>query len=106
MIGSFNFILQPGDRDPADIVSEVENGLYVYRVMGGGPNVVTGDFSAGAAGVWIEHGTPTRAVARITIAAPMLDMLRGIDAVGNDLVLDSPTAVPTYRIREMTVSGV
>ncbi|MCK4545911.1 MAG: TldD/PmbA family protein [Candidatus Eisenbacteria sp.] len=106
VIGGLNFYLEAGDRTPEDIISEIDKGFYVFRTMGGGPDAVTGDFSAGAAGVWIEGGKLTRPVAKVTIAAGMLDMLAGIDAVANDLILDSPTATPTYRIREMMVSGV
>jgi PmbA protein len=106
VIGRLNFYLEPGERSPEDVIAEVDNGFYVIRTMGGGPNAVTGDFSAGAAGVWIKNGKLAQPVAKVTIAASMLDMLAGIDAVANDLVLDSPTATPTYRIREMTVSGI
>jgi PmbA protein len=106
MIGGLNFYLEAGDRTLDDLISEVETGFYVLRTMGGGPNVVTGDFSAGAAGVWIEKGRLTRPVAKVTIAATMLEMLEGIDGVANDLVLDSATATPSYRIRQMTVSGI
>jgi PmbA protein len=105
MIGSLNFFLDRGEGSPEDIIAEVENGFYVLRTMGGGANAVTGDFSAGAAGVWIENGKLTHPVAKVTIAAHMLDMLNGIDAVANDLTFDSPTVTPTYRIREVTVSG-
>lgn len=105
VIGALNFYLEAGERTREEIISEVDNGFYVLRTMGGGPNAVTGDFSAGAAGVWIRDGKLSHPVAKVTIAAGMLDMLLGIDAVANDLVLDSATATPTYRIREMTVSG-
>lgn len=105
MIGPLNFYLEGGEREPENIIAEVENGLYVLRTMGGGANPVTGDFSAGAAGVWIENGKLTFPVAKVTIAAPMFDMLNGIDAVANDLAFDSHTVTPTYRIREMTISG-
>ena len=94
------------ELSPEDVIAEVDNGFYVIRTMGGGPNPVTGDFSAGAAGVWIKNGKLAQPVAKVTIAASMLDMLAGIDAVANNLVLDTPTATPTYRIREMTVSGI
>ncbi len=105
MIGGLNFYLEAGEQSLDDMISEVKQGLYVLRTMGGGPNVVTGDFSAGAAGVWIENGKLTRPVAKVTIATSMLDMFEGIDAVANDLVLDTGIATPSYRIREMTISG-
>lgn len=105
VIGTLNFYLEAGERTPGEVLSEVDNGFFVLRTLGGATNPVTGDFSAGAAGVWIKNGQLTQPVAKVTIAAKMLDMLQGIDAVANDLTLDSPTATPTYRVREMTVSG-
>jgi len=106
LIGSSNLYLVAGEKTLDEVISEVDRGLYVLRTLGGGPNVVTGDFSAGAAGVWIQDGKLTRPVAKVTIAASMFEMLEGIDAVANDLVLDGPTVTPSYRIREMTVSGL
>ncbi len=106
MIGSLNFYLEPGDKTLEELIGEVDRGFYVLRTMGGGANAVTGDFSAGAAGVWIQDGKLTYPVAKVTIAASLFEMFEGIEAVANDLVLDSGVSAPSYRIRSMTVSGL
>ena len=74
-------------------------------LIGFGVNVVTGDYSQGAVGHWIEDGRLTHPVHEITIAGNLRDMLRDVDAVGNDLVFRGGSASPTLRIRKMTVSG-
>ena len=104
-IGPNNFYLEKGDKSPEEIVKEVSSGFYVFNTMGGGVNPVTGMYSAGAAGVWIRNGELAEPVAKVTIAASLLDMLQGIDAVGNDLKYDSLVVSPTYRVKLMTVSG-
>ncbi len=104
-IGPTNFYLEKGDRSPEEIIREVSSGFYVFNTMGGGVNPVTGMYSAGAAGVWIRNGQLAEPVAKVTIAASLFDMLKGIDAIGNDLRFNSRVVSPTYRVREMTVSG-
>ncbi len=104
-IGTSNFYLQKGQMSPKEIISSVKNGFYVMSTIGQAANVVTGDFSVGATGVWITNGEPAQPVARVTIAANMLDMLKNIDAVGKDLVFDRSTVCPTFRVAEMMVSG-
>jgi len=104
-IGPNNFYLEKGDKSPEEIVKEVSSGFYVFNTMGGGINPVTGMYSAGAAGVWIRNGELAEPVAKVTIAASLLDMLQGIDAIGNDLKYDSLVVSPTYRVKLMTVSG-
>lgn len=99
-----NFILQPGTLLPA-AVRNVSRGLYVTEMMGFGFNAVTGDFSRGAGGFLIENGELTQPVTEVTISANFDDMLKGIDAVGNDLDLRSSTACPTFRIAKMMVAG-
>jgi len=74
-------------------------------ILGQATNVITGDFSVGAVGVWIENGQFAQPVAKVTIVSNILDMLKNLDAVGNDLVFDRSRVCPTYRIAEMTVSG-
>jgi PmbA protein len=73
--------------------------------MGQGVNLVTGDYSRGAAGLWIENGKLTYPVQEITIAGNLKEMLQNISAIGNDLVFRSSTAAPTLRIEGMTVAG-
>ena len=104
-IGTCNFYLHKGDRSPADLISSVQNGLYVFYTLGQAANVVTGDFSVGAVGLWIENGELTRPVAKVTIASNLVDMLANIDAVADDLVFDRSRVCPTFRVAEMTISG-
>ena len=80
-------------------------GLYVTEMMGFGFNPVTGDFSRGAAGFWIEGGRLTHPVSEVTISANLDAMLLGIDAVADDLDLKTSTAAPTFRVANMTIGG-
>ena len=73
--------------------------------MGQGVNMVTGDYSRGAAGLWIENGELTYPVQEITIAGNLKDMFRNITAIANDLVFRGSVASPTLRIDGMTVAG-
>ncbi len=103
--GTSNFILQPGAESPGDILKTTRRGLYVTDMMGSGFNAVTGDFSRGAAGFWIEEGEKTFAVSEITISLNLNELLARIDAVGNDLDLRSSIASPTFRVSAMTIAG-
>ncbi|HUL76624.1 MAG TPA: metallopeptidase TldD-related protein, partial [Vicinamibacteria bacterium] len=96
---------EPGTSSPETIVGSVARGLYVTDLIGFGVNVVTGDYSQGAVGHWIENGRLTHPVHEVTIAGNLRDMLRDVDAVGSDLVFRGSTASPTLRVRRMTVSG-
>ena len=104
-IGAGNFFLQPGTRTPEEIIGEVSNGLYVTETMGFGVNLVTGDYSQGAAGLWIENGELAYPVEGITIAGNLKDMYQNISAIGNDLVFRSASAAPTLRIDGMMIAG-
>ncbi len=104
-IGSGNLFVQPGARTPEQIIGDVPRGFYVTGLMGFGVNVVTGDYSRGATGLWIENGQLTHAVEEITIAGNLREMLMNITAIGNDLVFRGPVASPTLRIDGMTVAG-
>lgn len=103
--GVSNFILLPGTRSREEIVRDVRRGLYVTHMMGMGFNAVTGDFSRGAAGYWIEHGEFVHPVSEVTISLNFDQLFQRIDAVGNDLELKSSVASPTFRVAEMTVAG-
>jgi PmbA protein len=105
-VGHGNLYLERGVQPPEQIVASVKNGLYVTELIGFGVNVVTGDYSHGAAGLWIENGELAYPVAEITIAGNLKDMLMSIDAVGSDLVFRGSTACPTLLIGEMTISGM
>ncbi|HEX2876037.1 MAG TPA: metallopeptidase TldD-related protein [Polyangiaceae bacterium] len=100
-----NFILAAGSTKAADIVKSTTRGLYVTELMGFGFNAVTGDFSRGAAGFWIENGEFAFPVSEITISSTLDAMLKSVDAVGDDLELKSSTASPTLRVSSMTISG-
>jgi len=100
-----NFILQPGGTSPSEIVKNTPRGLYVTELMGFGFNPITGDFSRGAAGFWIENGELAFPVSEITVSSTLDAMLKGIDALGNDLELKTSTAAPTLRVARMTISG-
>ena len=104
-IGPGNFFIEAGALSPEQIIAGVPNGLYVTELIGGGGNTVTGDYSSGAAGLWIENGKLTYPVSEITIAGNMQQMLQQIDQVGSDLEFRGAVAAPTILIREMTVSG-
>jgi PmbA protein len=104
-IGCGNLYLEPGPLSPEEIISAIPAGLYVTSLMGSGVNPVTGDYSRGATGLWIENGHLTHAVEEITIAGNLADMLRNITAIGNDLVFRGSVASPTLRIDGMTLAG-
>ncbi len=104
-IGTNNLYLQAGDQRPEDIIKGVKNGFYVTAMLGHGANLVTGEFSRGANGLWIENGELTKPVQEVTVAGHLIAMLQGIDAIGNDLTFRGSTAAPTIRFKELTVSG-
>jgi PmbA protein len=104
-IGAHNYYLQPGDCTPTQLIGDVKNGLYVTETMGFGVNLVTGDYSQGAAGIWIENGELAYPVEEITIAGNLKDMYRNISAIANDLVFRSASAAPTIRVEGMTIAG-
>ena len=103
-IGTSNFYLQAGKEKPESILRGVKNGLYVTAMLGRGADVVTGDYSRGANGIWIENGELTWPVQEVTVSGNLLEMLKGIDAVGDDLDFRS-SAAPTIRFAELVVSG-
>jgi PmbA protein len=104
-IGAGNLYLEPGTATPEEIIKAIPRGLYVTSLIGFGVNLVTGDYSRGANGLWIENGELTHAVEEITIAGNVADMLKNITAIGNDLVFRGSVASPTLRIDGMTLAG-
>ncbi len=104
-VGHGNFYLEKGHTSLDDIIRSVKTGFYVTELMGDGVNIVTGDYSCGAAGLWIENGELTYAVSEVTIASTLQEMLMGIDKIGSDLEFRGSTAAPTIVIGEMTISG-
>jgi PmbA protein len=100
-----NFLLQPSTTSAADIVRSTQRGLYVTEMMGFGFNAVTGDFSRGASGFWIEDGQLGQPVSEVTISLNVDQLWQRIDAVGDDLDQRTSTASPTLRVSAMTIAG-
>ncbi len=104
--GAANLVMTAGTTPPADIIADLQEGLYVTALIGHGFNTATGDFSRGAGGFWIENGQLAFPVTEINVSGRMAEMLAGVDAVGDDLTWFGSVAAPTVRIRQMTVSGL
>ncbi|MBH0199779.1 MAG: TldD/PmbA family protein [Nitrospira sp.] len=104
-VGPTNFYLVPGVKTPEEIIGSVKEGLYLTEVIGFGINMVTGDYSRGACGFWIENGELAFPVEEITIAGNLKQMLKDIEVVGSDLVFRGRIASPTLKISEMMVAG-
>ena len=104
-IGHGNFYLEPGVQSPTRILAGIADGFFVTSLMGFGVNIVTGDYSRAAGGIWIRGGELAFAVSEVTIAGNLRDMLRNIEAVGSDLEYSGSLASPTVKIGEMTVGG-
>jgi len=104
-IGAGNLYLAAGDQSPQEILRSVPSGLYVTELIGQGVNMVTGDYSRGASGLWIENGELTYPVQEITIAGNLTQIFRNITAIGNDLEFRGSVASPTLRVDGMTIAG-
>jgi PmbA protein len=103
-VSTSNFILRPGTSSPEQVAG-VPRGLFVTELMGFGFNPVTGDFSQGAAGFWIEGGARAFPVSEITISLNFDDLWKGVDAVADDLDTRSSVRCPTFRVARVTVAG-
>ncbi len=104
-VGAHNFYLEPGPGTPEDLIRSVKSGLYVTELIGFGVNSVTGDYSRGAAGIWIENGELAYPVEEITIAGNLLEIFTRIEAVANDLDFRRSITSPALLVGEMTVAG-
>jgi PmbA protein len=104
-VGCGNLYLEPGAQTQEEIIAEIPSGFFVTSLMGFGTNIVTGDYSRGATGLWIENGQLTHAVEEVTVAGNLGEMLKNVAAIGNDLVFRGAIASPTLRIDGMTVAG-
>lgn len=104
-VGPTNFYLAPGTKTAQDIIKTVKKGLYVTDLIGFGINMVTGDYSRGASGFWIEGGELAYPVEEITIAGNLKEMFAGIEMIGSDLVFRGRIASPTVKLAEMMVAG-
>ena len=100
-----NFYLSPGSYSPEEIIASVEEGFYVTELIGFGVNLVTGDYSRGAAGIWIEKGELAYPVEEVTIAGNLKEILLNIEMVGNDLEMRDRICAPTIKISRMTIAG-
>jgi PmbA protein len=104
-VGHGNFYIPNGSVAPSDMVKSLKSGFYVTELIGFGVNVVTGDYSRGAAGLWIENGEFTHPVSEVTIASTLPHMLSNLEAIGSDLEFRGALASPALLISEMTISG-
>lgn len=103
--GSHNLIIQPGELDLAGLMARMGRGLLVTELLGHGINYVTGDYSRGAAGYWVENGKIAYPVEEITIAGNLKDMLAGILAVGNDVQIRGTKQTGSILLDRMTIAG-
>jgi PmbA protein len=103
-VSTSNFVLRPG-KSRAEDIAKVDRGLLVTELMGFGFNPVTGDFSQGAGGFWLENGERAFPVSEVTISINFDDLWKGIDAVGDDLDTRSSVQCPTFRVAKVTVAG-
>ncbi|HOL64539.1 MAG TPA: metalloprotease PmbA [Accumulibacter sp.] len=103
--GSHNLLVHPGKRDLPGLLKKMGRGLLVTELLGHGINYVTGDYSRGAAGYWIEKGEIVHPVEEITIAGNLRDMFRNIVGVGNDVLIRGSKQVGSLLIEEMKVAG-
>jgi len=105
VVGPKNFYLAAGPHSPEEILRSVRSGFYVTELIGFGVNIVTGDYSRGAAGLWIENGELAFPVEEVTIAGNLADILNHIAAIGSDLEFRSALAAPTLLVEGLTVAG-
>jgi len=104
-IGPGNYFLQAGPRTPQQLITDVKEGLYVTEFLGMGVNLVTGDYSRGASGLWISGGELTYPVEEITVAGNLKDMFLNVSEIASDLEFRGAVAAPTIRIDGLTVGG-
>src|SRR5438067_3099200 len=104
-IGPGNYFLQPGPKTPKELISGIKEGLYVTEFLGQGVNLVTGDYSRGASGLWISGGELTYPVEEITVAGNLKDLFFNISEIASDLEFRGSVAAPTMRIDGLIVGG-
>ena len=103
--GNHNLVLAPSGPDFRGMLKRLHRGLLVTELLGHGVNLVTGDYSRGAAGYWVENGEIAHPVEEVTIAGNLKDMFRGIEAVGSDIVVRGSRCSGSILVREMTIAG-
>ena len=104
-IGPGNYFLNPGPKSPQELIKGIKEGLYVTEFLGQGVNIVTGDYSRGASGLWISNGELTYPVEEITVAGNLKDLFFNIAEIASDLEFRGSVAAPTIRIEGLTVGG-
>jgi PmbA protein len=104
-IGPGNYFLQAGPRTPKQMIADIKEGLYVTEFLGHGANLVTGDYSRGASGLWISRGEFAYPVEEITVAGNLKEMFMNISEIADDLEFRGSVASPTLRIDGLTVGG-
>ncbi len=104
-IGPGNYFLERGQKAPKQIIGEIKDGLYITEFLGHGANLVTGDYSRGASGMWIVNGELAYPVEEITVAGNLKEMFRNISEIGSDLEFRGSVACPTIRIDGLIVGG-
>ncbi len=104
-IGPGNFFVQPGKKTPQEIIAAIPDGLYVTEFLGHGANLVTGDYSRGASGLWISGGELAYPVEEITVAGNLKEMFFNINEIGSDLEFRGSVACPTIRLDGLIVGG-
>jgi PmbA protein len=102
--GAYNLHMEAGTATPTELISDISQGFYVTGLIGSGVNGVTGDYSRGASGFWIENGEIKYPVSEVTIAGHLLDMFKSLVAA-NDLEFRYGVNAPTLRIEGLTVGG-
>ena len=103
--GVRNLFIQPGQQNQTELLKEMQRGLLVTEMMGHGVNMVTGDYSRGATGFWVENGEIQFPVEEVTVAGNLLQMFQNIKAVGNDIDLRGNIRCGSILIEPMTVAG-
>ncbi len=105
-VGVTNLFIKPGTISPVQLIADTDRGLLVTEIMGAHTaNPISGDFSVGASGFWIEKGEKSYPVREITIAGNILDLMKGVDALCNDLRFSGRIGSPTLRVKELSISG-
>lgn len=102
--GPYNLHLEPGEMTPDELMADIKDGFYITDLIGSGVNGVTGDYSRGASGFWIENGRLTYAVSEVTIAGHLFDIFKSMRPA-NDLVFKYGVNSPTVRIEGLTIAG-
>ncbi len=102
--GAYNLHMEAGEATPEELIADIKEGFYITDLIGSGVNGVTGDYSRGASGFWIENGKLTYAVSEMTIAGHLLEMFKSLRAA-NDLTFRHAVNAPTLRVEGLTIAG-